>query len=87
MKRYGQDKVLFGINYFMIIFVKCLEYLDNLELIFEVRNKFFFENVVRVFEIEVQCEFEGDREQCQKKVDLDNFFVLLKVILEMKDQI
>lgn len=52
MKSHGKNKVMFGTNYPMILHAKCLENLADLELPQEVKDKFLFENAMRVFEIE-----------------------------------
>ena len=51
LKRNGQNKVLFGTNYPMIMPHKCLEDLPSLELTKEIERKFLFGNAVKVFNL------------------------------------
>lgn len=52
MKKNGQDKVMFGSNFPMILPSKCLENLSELELGEEIEAKFLFENAIKVFGLE-----------------------------------
>ena len=51
MKTNGKKKVLFGTNYPMITPAKCLEDLEGLELIPEVRDLFLYKNAKSLFDI------------------------------------
>jgi predicted TIM-barrel fold metal-dependent hydrolase len=51
MKKNGQDKVMFGSNFPMILPSKCLEHLSELELGEEIEAKFLFNNAKKVFDL------------------------------------
>ncbi len=51
MKTHGQNKVMFGSNFPMIMPSKCLKSLDDLELGDEVKQKFLYQNAKNVFNI------------------------------------
>lgn len=51
MKKHGQNKVMFGTNYPMINPAKCLESLEQLGLGENIKEKFLYQNALRVFQL------------------------------------